>query len=60
MWSEWCKTLQDFFHCHCGKLKKCCKAWNKVVRKASVLIWAEQERDRWTGLLFHLAKLEGA
>ena len=56
VWSEWCKTLQDFFRRHRSELKQRREAWDKVVRKASASIRAEQERDRRTGLLFRLAK----
>ena len=34
VWSEWCKTLHDFFHCHQGELKKHCEAWGKAAQKA--------------------------
>jgi hypothetical protein len=56
VWSKWCKTLQDFFRRHRSELKQRREAWDKVVRKASASIRAEQERDRRTGLLFRLAK----
>ena len=46
VWSEWCKTLQDFFHWHHSELKQCHKAWDKVVWKVLASIWAEQEHDR--------------
>ena len=56
VWSEWCKTLQNFFRQHRSDLKKQCEAWGKAVRVVLASIRAEQERDRRTGLLFRLAK----
>ena len=56
VWSEWCKTLQDFFRQHRRELKKRREAWDKIERQTSAPIRAEQERDRRTGLLFRLAK----